>query len=255
MKNAIGYIRVSTEGQIGEDKYGVDAQKQAIAEYAKENNYEVLEYKVESVSGVSDDRPIFNEILNNSFNPPIEAVIVFKNDRIARDTKLYFYYLYTLEKKNIKLISTRESFDEGSDFANIYRSLMLFVAEMERKNIALRTGRGRSIKSECGGYSGGRCPYGYKVENGVLKVREDEREMIRFIFRERSEGKTYMAICDDLREAGYKPRKGSSFLPPQVQNILKNEKLYRGYYKYGKMEKYVPGVQEPILSEEEYKIK
>ena len=31
-------------------------------------------------------------------------------------------------------------FSEGDDFANIYRSLLMFVAEQERKNIALRTG-------------------------------------------------------------------------------------------------------------------
>ena len=34
-----------------------------------------------------------------------------------------------------------EHFSEGDDFANIYRSLLMFVAEQERKNIALRTGR------------------------------------------------------------------------------------------------------------------
>ena len=33
-----------------------------------------------------------------------------------------------------------EHFSEGDDLANIYRSLLMFVAEQERKNIALRTG-------------------------------------------------------------------------------------------------------------------
>ena len=33
-----------------------------------------------------------------------------------------------------------EHFSEGDDFANIYRSLLMFVAEQERKNSALRTG-------------------------------------------------------------------------------------------------------------------
>ncbi len=33
-----------------------------------------------------------------------------------------------------------EHFSEGDDFANIYHSLLMFVAEQERKNIALRTG-------------------------------------------------------------------------------------------------------------------
>ena len=33
-----------------------------------------------------------------------------------------------------------EHFSEGDDFANIYLSLLMFVAEQEQKNIALRTG-------------------------------------------------------------------------------------------------------------------
>ena len=67
-------------------------------------------------------------------NPPIEAVITFKNDRMARDTKLYFYYLYTLERRNIKLLTINEEFDEGSEFANIYRALLQFVAERWRRH-------------------------------------------------------------------------------------------------------------------------
>ena len=159
-KNAIGYIRVSTEQQADDDKYGIESQKQAILLYANNNGYHIVDWKIDDVSGASDNRPALNEILNGDVvcNPPIEAVIVFKNDRVARDTKLYFYYLYVLEKKNIKLLSTVEKFNEGDDFANIYRSLLQFVAEQERKNIALRTGRGRSIKAQCGGYSGGRVP-------------------------------------------------------------------------------------------------
>ncbi|MBQ5902101.1 MAG: recombinase family protein, partial [Clostridia bacterium] len=38
-KNAIGYVRVSTEKQAGDDKYGIDIQKQAILLYANDNGY------------------------------------------------------------------------------------------------------------------------------------------------------------------------------------------------------------------------
>ena len=164
-KNAIGYIRVSTEEQGADDKYGIDVQKQAILLYANEHGYNVVDWKIDKMSGVKDNRPELDKILygDDVTNPPYEAVIVFKNDRLARDTKLYFYYLYTLEKRNIKLLSVKEEYAEGGDMANIYRALLLFVAEQERKNIALRTSRGRSVKAQCGGYSGGRTPYGLSL--------------------------------------------------------------------------------------------
>jgi len=248
-KNAIGYIRVSTEQQATDDKFGIDVQKQAILLYANEHGYNIVDWKVDKVSGAKDDRPALNEILysDNVSNPPFEAVIVFKNDRVARDTKLYFYYLYTLEKKNITLLSTKEEFQEGSDFANIYRALLQFVAEQERKNIALRTSKGRSIKAQCGGYSGGRCPYGYKVSDGRLIINEDERPIVEYIFARHEENTPMLTIAEELNEQGYKTRKGTRFLNVTVKSIIGNRPLYEGMYKYGDMN-WVKGVHEPILS-------
>ncbi|MBQ2348676.1 MAG: recombinase family protein, partial [Clostridia bacterium] len=103
LKNAVGYIRVSTAEQANDDRYGIDVQRKEILSYADINGYSIVDWKIDEMSGAKDDRPALNEILygDNITNPPYEAVIVFKNDRLARDTKLYFYYLYTLEKKNI----------------------------------------------------------------------------------------------------------------------------------------------------------
>lgn len=251
-KNAIGYIRVSTKQQAEEEKYGIDVQKQAILLYANNNGYNIVDWKIDEISGTADNRPALNEIIlgDNIANPPIEAVIVFKNDRLARDTKLYFYYLYTLEKRNIKLLSTKEEFNEGSDMANIYRALLQFVAEQERKNIAIRTSKGRSIKAQCGGYSGGRCPYGYKVESGRLIINEDERPIVEYVFKRYDENTPMLTIADELTELGYKTRKGTRFQNSSVRSIINNRPLYEGMYKYGKTMNWVKGVHEPILKAE-----
>lgn len=249
-KNAIGYIRVSTEQQAQDGKFGVQAQKQAILLYANQNNYNIVDWKIDETSGAKDDRPALSEILygDNVTNPPYEAVIVFKNDRLARETKLYFYYLYVLEKKNIKLLSTKEEFVEGDDFANIYRALLQFVAEQERKNIALRTSKGRSIKAACGGYSGGRCPYGYKAVGGVLTIVPEEAEIVKFIFQKQREGVSMLGTTELLEQAGYKTRKGARFQTSTVKSVLSNKPLYQGMYKYGDMN-WVKGVHEPILTD------
>ena len=100
IKNAIGYIRCSTVGQVGEDKYGLEAQKEAILSYAHVNGYRIVEWCKDVISGVKEDRPAFNTLLYASdvSNPPYEAVICFKSDRVARDIKLYFYFLFLLER-------------------------------------------------------------------------------------------------------------------------------------------------------------
>lgn len=38
---AIGYIRVSTEEQSADDKYGIEVQKQAISDYANRNDFKL----------------------------------------------------------------------------------------------------------------------------------------------------------------------------------------------------------------------
>lgn len=248
MKAAIGYIRVSTEEQSLDDKFGIDVQRNAILEYANEHDYEIVDWCTDTISGAKDNRPELNKILYQSdVLPRHEAVIVFKNDRVARDTKLYFYYFYTLEKRNVKLLSTEEHFFEGDDFANIYRSLLMFVAEQERRNIALRTGRGRSLKAKCGGYSGGNKPYGYTSVDGVLVVNPDEEPIVEMVFREHDREKaTLLDICDSLYEEGYRTRKGKRFQPSTIRGILANRPFYEGKYKYGDVD-WVQGVHTPIL--------
>lgn len=249
-KNAIGYVRVSTENQAGDDKFGIEVQKEKILLYANENGYNIVAWYCDVTSGASDDRPEMNKILfgEDVTNPPFEAVIAYKSDRVARDTKLYFYYLYTLEKRNIKLLSVKEEFPEG-DFANIYRSLMMFAAEQERKNIALRTGNGRKAKASAGGYSGGRVAYGYRVESGRLVINEDERPIVEYVFEQHAKGVPMLTIADNLNELGYKTRKGTRFQNTSVRSIINNKPLYQGMYRYGDMN-WVQGVHEPILREE-----
>ena len=249
LKNAIGYIRVSTKQQADDEKFGVDVQRKEILAYADSHGYVIVNWKIDEASGATDDRKALNEILygEDVTNPPYEAVIVFKNDRLARDTKLYFYYLYVLEKRNIKLYATQEDFSEGSEFANIYRALLQFVAEQERRNIALRTGRGRSIKAACGGYSGGRCPFGYIVQDHRLVINEKEAEIVRLMFEWKKKGTPMLTIAETLNEKGYRTRKGTTFQAQSVRSVLGNEPLYRGLYKYGKEMNWVQGVHEPIL--------
>lgn len=247
MKNAIGYIRVSTGEQSLDDKYGIDTQKYAIMNYAEANDYQITKWCIDVISGAKDNREELDKILYQPDSlPDHQAVIVFKNDRVARDTKLYFYYFYTLEKRNISLLSTEEHFSEGDDFANVYRSLLMFVAEQERKNIALRTGKGRSLKAKCGGYSGGNKPYGYNVVDGTFVINSEEEPIVKLVFEEFDNGTSLTDICELLHNKGFVSRKGKRFQVSTIRSILRNRLLYQGQYKYGDMD-WVQGVHSPIL--------
>lgn len=74
LKNAIGYIRVSTKEQAEDDKFGIDVQRKEILSYADENGYCIVDWKIDEMSGAKDDRPALNEILygDNVSNPPLK---------------------------------------------------------------------------------------------------------------------------------------------------------------------------------------
>jgi len=246
--NVIAYIRVSTDGQCGEDKFGLDAQRTAIKDYCDKNGMTIVKWFTDEGESGAKERPGFDEIVYGDVtNPPYEAVIVAKSDRVARDINVYYYYKMMLLKKEIKLISIAEDFGQFGVFANMLEAFTLCVAEMERNNITKRTSSGRKIKAAKGGYSGGKAPMGYKVQNGELVINEDEAKIVRRVFELRDSGKVLLDIVDTLNKEGYVNRSGGKFAISSVQGIVNNRKTYEGYYHYGKDGEWVKGQHEPIL--------
>ena len=248
MKNVIGYVRVSTDGQVGEDKFGIDAQREQIINYCSRNDMEITRWVVDEGESGAKERPGFDEIIYGEIsNPPHEAVVVAKSDRVARDINVYYYYKMMLTKKNMNLISIAEDFGQFGVFANMLEAFTLCVAEMERENITKRTSSGRKIKASRGGYSGGRPPYGYTPSNGKLEIVPEEAEVVRYVIGAKENGETYKNICAYLSDKGLTNRSGTKFSISTIQVILENEPLYRGMYRYGKDSEWVQGEHDPIL--------
>ena len=181
-------------------------------------------------------------------NPPFQAIITFKSDRVARDIKLYYYYFYKLEKRDIKLISVQEDFEAMGEFGDVIRTMMLFVAEQERKNIKIRTSAGRGTKASIGGFAGGRLPLGYEVVHGELKIVESEAEVVRKVFDLRNSGLSMDKIAKELNAKNVPTKNGGAWYASTVKAVLGNEKLYQGYYRYGNQTDWVVGKQKPILN-------
>jgi site-specific DNA recombinase len=245
--NVLGYIRVSTDGQVGEDKFGLEVQRSTIEDYCRKNDHTLIGWVTDEGESGAKERPGFDRIIYGEVaNPPCEGVVVAKSDRVARDINIYYYYKMMLMKKDIKLISVAEDFGQFGVFANMLEAFTLCVAEMERENITKRTSSGRVAKAAKGGYSGGQPPMGYKVEKGQLVINEKEADVVRFIFDRKHAGCTMISTVDALNEAGFTTRRGKKFVISTVQSIWNNERTYRGEYRYGNGE-WVKGEHEPII--------
>ena len=251
MKDVVAYIRVSTDNQCKEDKYGLDVQRQQITEYCEKHDMNIVKWYSDEGESGAKERPGFDEIIYGEVtNPPVEYVVVAKSDRVARDIEIYYYYKMMLHKKNINLISISEDFGRDGIFSKILEHFTVMVAEMERDNISKRTSAGRGMKSSAGGYSGGRPPFGYKAKNHSLVISPEEADTVKIVFRMKDvEKKTYKEIVNYLNDLGRRNRSGTAFSISTVQTIYENKKTYQGYYKYGSGMDWVRGMHEPILKE------
>lgn len=252
MKRAVAYCRVSTEGQVGDGKFGIDSQMDMIRDYCKANDIEIVNWYIdEGVSGAEKKRPALSKLLEGEVtNPPVQYVIVAKADRLARSVELYYGFKAKLSDLNLELLSVSEDWSAQERLtALILENFLAVVAEIEKENIRIRMSGGRKQKAKVGGYAGGRAPMGYKVVNGSLVINEDEAPTVRFIFDRKKSGCTMLSTVDALNKAGYRTRNGKEFVISTVQSIWNNEKTYRGWYKYGKDGEWVKGQHEPILKD------
>lgn len=251
MKRAVAYMRVSTNGQTGEDAFGLDAQKEQIINYCKAKNIVILDWFIdEGVSGADPHKPGLDAIIAGAAtNPPVEMVIAAKNDRIARKVEYYYSYKLKLQEVGMEIVSVTEDFGEAEYNRPLLEALTAAMAEVERGVITARTASGRKIKASRGGYSGGRTPYGYVVDKNVrgMVINEEQAKVVRLIFKMKSEGYTFQRIVDELNGQGFTNRSGGKWSISSIQVILENERTYRGEYRYGKGSEWVKGAHEPIL--------
>lgn len=258
IEKVAAYIRVSTDEQAQEDKYGLDAQRADINKYCNENGLEVVKwYEDAGFSGASLKRPAIDELLEEVKNPPFSAVIIAKVDRLARSIKYYYYYRTMLDINGVGLISVSEDFhfddeDEGGNDKDTLEMFSVFMADRERKRIRERLMGGRAIKSSKGGYSGGAAPLGYDPINGKLEINQAQAALVRHIFDlKENKGYTFEQLVDTLNSEGFKTRRGKKFHKSALQTIIGNRKTYEGYYRYGENGEWVKGEQEAILTEKD----
>lgn len=242
---AVAYIRVSTNEQA--EKYGEEAQRAAILDYADREGY-IIDRWYKEVGCGAEERPILESILYSEDveNPPVEALIVYKQDRVARDMTLFFTYMYFLKKKGMELKSVNDDVDMNDPMWGIRMALIQMIAEQERKNITMRTTAGRNVKAQNGGYCGGRPPYGYRAVGSELEINEYEAEIVRFIFKMLDSGYGLKSTAAALESKGYVSRQGKPITFSTVRSIKENRKTYEGYYRFGNND-WVKGRHQPIL--------
>ncbi len=251
MTNIAAYLRVSTANQAGEDKFGIEAQRNSIEEWAKQNDVTIVAwYEDDGISGATLNRDGLQTLLADAEQHTFTGVLVAKMDRVARDLMAQLWIEKELLKHGVELISVSEPF-RGQDPANVlFRQVIGAFAQFEKSRIAERMGGGRIAKAKTGGYAGGAAPMGYRAQRGQkgLTVDPEKAETVQTIFQLHAEHPDWSLrqLAQVLNAAGYTTAQNKPFHAAQVQRVLKRENFYQGAYTYAEVQ--APGQHSPILA-------
>lgn len=220
---AIGYIRVSTQGQA-EDGVSLDAQEAKVRAWADLNNAEAVIFRDEGISGKrADNRPGLVAALDAVGKG--DALIVYSLSRLSRSTKDTLTIADALAKKEADLVSLSEKIDTTSAAGKMVFRMLAVLSEFERDQISDRTRFALAHKKANGEKTGGDVPFGYRARNGKLYRHAEEQKAVRLVLDLHGKGDSLRDIGRALEAAGIARKGGKRTWHPQaVLRIIERER-------------------------------
>jgi DNA invertase Pin-like site-specific DNA recombinase len=149
MKVAL-YARVSTADQSSEN------QVFELARYADARGWQVVETFIDhGTSGTKASRPALDRMLVAARRRQVDAVVVWKLDRIGRSTKHLILLLDELQALGVAFVSLQDAIDATTPVGKMAFTMLAAFAEFERATIVerVRAGLGRARRQ-------GKCAVG-----------------------------------------------------------------------------------------------
>jgi site-specific DNA recombinase len=257
------YARVSTEEQ--RERQSIQTQIEFGERYCQLHKLTIFHiYADDGVSGTVplEQRLEGGQILRDARLGKFDQLLVYKLDRLGRETRLILNAVAELEKLGVRIRSMTEEFDTGTASGRLMLTMLSGFAAHERDVIRERSVAGTNRVAEAGVWLGGIVPYGYRKlgdkQNAHIVVSEEtipglamsEAEVIREVFRMAAvEGRSCRVIAarlnnlripcayvrDDrlLLRGKRKQRTSGVWRPGRIRGLLTNT-TYMGIHNWGK---------------------
>jgi len=221
MKQAIGYIRVSTEQQA-EEGISLEAQKAKIAAWCAVNDYELVSVHVDAgISGKSMEKRQGLQAALAGMKKDM-VLVVYSLSRLARSTKDTLAISERLDKAGADLVSLSERIDTTGAAGKMMFRMLAVLAEFERDVISERTSMAMAHK-KAKGEKYAPVPFGYSELDGRLVAVESEALVVAEILSHRKAGKTLVQIADDLNERGIEGKRGGKWHASTVRYLIQRQ--------------------------------
>lgn len=246
------YVRVSTKEQVDEGNSLITQQKICL-DYAKSHNYDVIETFIEQgESAKTANRTELQRLLSHCADKKngIKAVIIYKLDRLSRNTDDYSQLRLLLKRYGVEIKSTSEHF-ENNPVGRFMENTMANIAQFDNDIRTERSVGGMKEAVQEGRYVW-TAPVGYKNVKigGRATITPDEvtAPLIRRAFELVATNiYTTEQVRQIITKEGLLNRQGKPYFKGYFYKFLSNE-LYTGWInKFGEKHR---GKFPPIVSEE-----
>ncbi len=196
------YARLSQEDALDGESNSIANQKKILLKYATDNGFPNLTFFIDDgVSGVTFDRPGWNEMIGLSEAGKVKTVIVKDMSRMGRDyLKVGYYTESFFAERDIRYIAINDGVDsdKGDNDFTPFRNLFndFYARDTSKKIRAVMRSKGNAGEHLCTN-----PPYGYRKDPADKKkwiVDEEAAEVVKRIFDLCIAGKGPMQIAKML---------------------------------------------------------
>ena len=203
--------------------------------FGEEEAASALVYEDEGYSGKNTERPQFRKMMRDAAAGNIEAVVVYRLDRVSRNIGDFAALIEKLNEKNVAFLSVREQFETASPMGRAMMYIASVFSQLERETIAERIRDNLQELAKTGRWLGGITPLGFcsrkkdvsdkdgkRYRHFYLETVPGEIEIVRQIFQWTIVSKSVLETVDLLRIHHCQTRRGEAFSRLAVRNILSN---------------------------------
>ena len=241
------YTRKSTEHGLDQEFNSLDAQRESCEAYIKSQaslGWRVLsqQYDDPAYSGGNLERPALKRLLREIEFGRIDAVVVYKIDRLTRSLADFAKLVETFDAKSISFVAVTQQFNTTTSMGRLTLNILLSFAQFERELAAGRVRDKVAASRRKGKWTGGSVPLGYDAKEKKLVINNSEAETVRTIFRLYLELGSFSKLVAELdrRKIVTKRRKtniakyqgGIGFTYGPLAYFLKN-RIYIGEIHHG----------------------
>lgn len=258
------YTRKSTEEGLEQEFNSLDAQRESAEAYIKSQKQAgwmclPQHYDDGGFTGGNLDRPALQCLLADIEKGKIEAVIVYKVDRLSRSLLDFAKIMETFEQRQVAFVSVTQMFSTATSMGRLVLNVLLSFAQFEREIISERTRDKIAAARKKGKWVGGHPLLGYDIDPQGFKlvVNEEEAVRVRSIFELYLKHQGLIPVVQILEKRGWLTKRwqtrkghfraGQRFTKSSLHHLLTNP-VYLGKVKYKK--ELHPGEHKAIVSSE-----